>query len=265
MKTSHPADTIIQNRSFDKRHCFLCGVRLGKKNNSREHIFPKFVLHAFDLWNQQLTLVNGTTIPYRKVVIPCCRICNNEHIGKIDKRVSEYFKGGYSRFRRINETLLFQWISRILYCILYLELIKPRDPRFKRRKILKRDFFRRLETVYLFLNSVRVRTKFQTPPWSICFFKMQACKDRHLNFDFKDNPLLLTISLRMNDIGIVAALQDNGALKAVDPMKTSGCEPQNVGHFTPASSMRLWRSSSIRRVLSIGHPNSLISAVQTVA
>jgi hypothetical protein len=209
----HTAKEIYGNRSFDKRHCFLCGVRLGKKNTSREHIFPKFVLHEFNLWEQHITLINSTTMPYRKVVIPCCRECNNEHIGRLDKKIATALRAGFSTFKKLDQAIVFQWLSRILYCILYLELISPRDPRFKRRKIVKKEFFGMLHTVFLFLNSIRVKTKFHRPyPWSLFVFKTQIHPKKELNFDFKDNPFLLTVAIRMNDVGIVGVLQDNGAV-----------------------------------------------------
>lgn len=192
----------------------MCGVKLGARNTTREHIFPKFVLREFKLWEQKLTLINGTEIFYRKVVIPCCRRCNNDHIGRLDNRIASFLKGGFGTFKKIDEPSLFQWLSRILYSILYLELITPRDPRFKRRKILKREFFKTLQTVHLFLNSVRIPTKFHRPyPWSVFLFKTQKHANPAFNFDFKDNPLLLTVAIRMNDVGVVAALQDNGAVR----------------------------------------------------
>jgi hypothetical protein len=215
-RDDHVAKEVYENRSFDKRHCFLCGVRLGKKNSSREHIFPKFLLHAFNLWEQRITLINGTTMPYRKIVIPCCRKCNNEYIGQLDKSVATALKAGFSAFKNIDQALVFQWLSRILYCILYLELITPRAPQFKRRKILKKEFFRMLHTVFLFLNSIRIKTRFHRPyPWSLFIFKTQKHPKKEFNFDFKDNPLLLTIAIRMNDIGIVGVLQDNGAVRSL--------------------------------------------------
>ena len=128
--------------------------------------------------------------------------------------VAQQINAGYAKFKDIDEPILFQWLARILYSILYLELITPRDPRFKRRKILKKEFFRTLETVFIFLNSIRVETSFHQPyPWSLFIFKTQKSADARLNFDFKDNPLLLTIAFRANDIGVVAVLQDNAAVK----------------------------------------------------
>lgn len=216
-RKKHIVEKVLQNRSLDRRHCFLCGVRLNTTNTSREHIFPKFLLNRFKLWEQRLTLINGTEIPYRKVVVPCCKTCNNKYIGRIDRKIAAAVKGGFDEFAKLDEVLVFQWLSRILYSILYLETITPRDPRFKRRKILKKTFFRSLETAYLFLNSVRIKAEFHKPyPWSIFIFKAQTHSDVKLNFDFKDNPIMFTIAVRMGDIGIVAALQENGALQTLE-------------------------------------------------
>jgi hypothetical protein len=214
--SKHVIDKVLEKRSFDRRHCFLCGVSLNSKNSSREHIFPKFLLNKFKLWEQRLTLLNGKEIPYRKVVIPCCKICNNKHIGKIDRKIAQAMKGGFDAFAKLDEVIVFQWLSRILYSILYLELITPRDPRFKRRKILKRTFFESLKTLFTFLNSVRIKTEFHQPfPWSIFLFRTQVHQDSRFNFDFRDNPLTYTVALRAGEIGIVAVLHDNGALTAM--------------------------------------------------
>lgn len=42
--------------------CFLCGERFPFDQIMREHAFPRWLQRKFDIWNRQLTLVNGTTI-----------------------------------------------------------------------------------------------------------------------------------------------------------------------------------------------------------
>ena len=61
--------------TYDK--CFLCGSDLKSENYSVEHIFPKWLQNKFRLWNQELILLNGTAIKYRRLTIPCCKNCNS--------------------------------------------------------------------------------------------------------------------------------------------------------------------------------------------
>jgi len=57
-------------KTYTWDNCFLCGIRLGEKN-TEEHIFPKWLQHKFELWDQKLILTNKSKIPYRNLTIPC--------------------------------------------------------------------------------------------------------------------------------------------------------------------------------------------------
>lgn len=64
--------------------CFVCG----RPANTVEHLFPKWLQHKFNLWNQNLILPNGTSIHYRSLTVPCCQKCNNETFSGIEKRIA---------------------------------------------------------------------------------------------------------------------------------------------------------------------------------
>jgi hypothetical protein len=64
----HPVETL-RSRRIGRSTCFLCGRRLGSRNRADEHIIPRWIQERFQLWNQTLTLLNGTTIAYRQLVI----------------------------------------------------------------------------------------------------------------------------------------------------------------------------------------------------
>ena len=59
-------------REFGMNTCFLCRCELTRQNRTDEHVIPKWVQRRFDLWNETLEMLNGTTIPYRQLIIPCC-------------------------------------------------------------------------------------------------------------------------------------------------------------------------------------------------
>src|SRR6185437_5829167 len=70
----------VAKRRFGLSTCFLCGRRLGIRNRSDEHVIPRWVQDRFGLWNERLNLLNGSSIPYRQLTVPCCRTCNNVHL-----------------------------------------------------------------------------------------------------------------------------------------------------------------------------------------
>jgi hypothetical protein len=49
-------------------------------------------------------------------------------------------------------------------------------------------------------------------PWSIFLFRTETNDNMASEFDYVDHAELLTIGMRMSDIGVIAALQDNGAI-----------------------------------------------------
>lgn len=200
-----------KDQSFSDDRCFLCGENLSKKN-TREHIFPKWLLKEFDLWDKQISLLNDTVIPYRFLTIPCCDKCNNEYLSKIEDEVFTAYKEGYETFKNINEQTLFLWISKIFYGLLFKELLLPLSRADKRKgTILNQGHLEQFRMAHLFLQGARVPIVYkERNPWSIFVFNSQVSEDKHLNFDYLDNFYAMTFGIRMGEITIIAVLQDNG-------------------------------------------------------
>lgn len=191
----------------------MCGKSFTATTKTAEHVFPHWLLKRFNFWNHKLVLLNGTEIPYRQVRIPCCQTCNNEDLAQLEERIESASQKGYDSFRRLPRRVLFIWLSKIMYELLYMELHLRAD-RTKPHKggIVRRKMFTQYRTLHLFLQAAKVKTVFHKPyPWSIFLFRVQQYHDVHRNFDFKDHPLFVTIAIRMGDIGIIACLEDNGA------------------------------------------------------
>lgn len=82
-------------KQFDRRkytgsHCFYCGEKL--RRHTEEHVFPLWLQRRFKLQNQTIYLLNGTTIKYSQLKVPCCRKCNNEHLSGLEKRVARHLR-----------------------------------------------------------------------------------------------------------------------------------------------------------------------------
>lgn len=201
----------FDNMSFTYDRCFLCGCLL-KNKKSVEHIFPKWLQNRYSLWNGTITLLNRTTIPYRGLTIPCCRSCNTEYLSPLENTVRLHHEKGYSEFLKLDKIMIFQWIAKIFYGLLFKELslyVDRSDPNYG--FITSPDLLKELRVLHTFLQSIRVPFEFvDFHPWSIFLVETHTYGDKR-DFDYHDEILTLTFSIRMSGIGIIACLEDNGA------------------------------------------------------
>lgn len=86
---------------LSQNHCFLCKIKL--TNNTDEHIFPKWLQRKFNLWNQTVTLSNGTKIPYRILKVPYYNKYNNEYLSQLEIEMSNAVDGGFKSFIQLND------------------------------------------------------------------------------------------------------------------------------------------------------------------
>lgn len=203
----------LDSRRFGRSICFLCGIRLNKKNRTDEHVFPKWAQKRFSLWDQSLTLINGTAIPYRQLTIPCCADCNKKHLHPIERKVADASLRGADAVGRLDELTLFLWLGKIIYGILYKELFLARDRKSGRKSpIITKQVLKTLSLHHLFLNAARLPVRF-TPaiPASIFVFRIKDIGEKQLQWDFRDSLTDLTVSCRIGRVGILAALHDGRA------------------------------------------------------
>jgi len=197
--------------SFTYDKCFLCGHKL-ENEQTNEHVFPKWIQQIYHLQNQKLFLLNRTEIPYRKLTIPCCPSCNTHYLSRVENTFKQYFKKGFSEFRKLDKLIIFQWIAKIFYGLLFKELslrIDRSDP--TKGFIADPEILQELRTLHTFLQSIRMPFDFVGfHPWSIFLVETHSYGDKR-DFDYHDEIFTLTFSIRMGEIGIIACLEDNGA------------------------------------------------------
>ncbi len=195
--------------------CFLCGVALDGSNRSREHTFPQWLLHGFELWNKRLTLLNGTPIEYRSLTIPCCQPCNTGPLSRLEQEVSRAVDGGFAAFSELDPALLYQWLLKIFYSVQFKELFLAMDrANPEAGSILSKEWLDQLNLCHVFLQGIRFETKFDGDvPWSILRYRCHEDANVAENFDFRDSPVGLTLGMRMGSVGVIACLQDNHAIE----------------------------------------------------
>lgn len=203
----------VNYRRYGRWFCFLCGTRLNKRNRTDEHVFPKWIQERFSLWNQKLTLLNGTTIPYRSLKIPCCSECNNRHLKPLEDKLCKATLKGPKAVAKLDELTLFLWLGKIVYGILYREFSLKRDRKSgNKTRIVPRHLLKSFALHHLFLQAARLPFQFSPAiPASIFIFQVSAPRDKRLQWDFRDSISLLAVSCRIGRVGILAALQDGRA------------------------------------------------------
>src|SRR5438874_2004552 len=101
---------LVTTRRIGRSICFLCGSKLKRSNRSDEHVIPAWLQRRFDLWDEHLILMNGTSIPYRQLTIPCCKACNSVHLGRIEDIVQAAVSKGAKAVRDLDQTDLLVWL-----------------------------------------------------------------------------------------------------------------------------------------------------------
>ena len=208
-----PGNVVARRWRFGHSSCFLCSRPLRTKNRTQEHVFPRWLQNQFQLWNQSLTLINGTSIRYRQLKVPCCRTCNNEHLSSLEDRVGSAVLNGPEVVRALPELDLYLWLGKIFFGVLYKEYLLTHDrTNPKSRQIVPRELLEQLDLHHLFLQAARVEIEFHGSPGSVFVFRLQVHRHLQLLFHYGDS-LSLTAACRMGNVGVLASFADGGMVK----------------------------------------------------
>ncbi len=172
-----------------------------------EHVFPRWLQHRYDLRDKSLILFNGTQIPYRRLLSPCCESCNTGPLARLEKRVKTL-----SEKADIHDTslrhVIGQWLFKILVGIIHAE------SRFRRDRanpslgsIFPPERVEELQALHLLVNSCRKLTLFRCLhgplPFTLYLYKI-AASQHYGQFDFSTNLIGKSIAIRMGHLGAIA-------------------------------------------------------------
>ncbi|RJS62411.1 hypothetical protein [Bacillus sp. PK3_68] len=204
----------FKNMTLDYKHCFLCGIELTKENKTDEHVIPTWLQHRHDLWNQRLTLLNGTSIPYRQLKIPCCQECNNVALGNIEKEI-EKASISYQELTKLDKWTIFIWLVKLYYGLLFKNLslvVDFKDP--AKGTIVSPEQLSKFKMLHEFLQSTRISTKFSSEVFSLFTFKLHlhADNDRKYDFFFTDDHMRSQLAIQIGEIGIICCIGEDGII-----------------------------------------------------
>lgn len=203
----------IEDFSSAGERCFLCGKSLLSGDYTQEHIIPRWAQRRYDLWDQHMVLVNGTSIPYRNLTVPCCDECNKYRLKPIEDSISQTVDLGKKAVEQLGQMTIFLWLGKLLYGLLYKELtllLNRADP--SAGTIITPELIERYRTHRFFLQQVRqVVECIDFCPGSIHVFSMQKMPQPILEWDFCDNIDTMFVGCRAGRTAFFASLGDGGA------------------------------------------------------
>jgi hypothetical protein len=198
---------------FEDTTCFLTGEDLSSPDQ-KIAVFPDWILDRFSLKDKKFKMLDQVTgIHYDELKLPCSAKVKVA-FEQLDLEIKEAFENGYEAVKNIPDEKLFLWMGKFVYGVLYNDIIleirrskkRPNAKEFALSPSLKHRFSK----FHLMLQSLIVPMEFKgVKPWSIAIVKVKYSKDV---FNYKDEPTNLNFSLGMNGFGIIACLQDNGAV-----------------------------------------------------
>lgn len=201
----------LKPESIVSGRCFLCGgpPTAGKG----EHVFPRWLQKRFDLWDQKLTLLNGTRIPYREIRVPACVDCNSRVLGKTETYVSGLRGSTVSKWSHSHSFEVGRWLSKILIGILVKEASLLHDRSSPELGVIfPPEEIAELILLHLLVQSWRKTIRFQSlhtvHPFTLYVYEIEKDHD-FADFNLSTNLLGKSLCMRFGDLGF-AFVADGG-------------------------------------------------------
>ncbi len=193
---------------FDDHFCFLSGALTTEKIS----VFPQWLLLRFQFGDEHIEMMDKSkAYRYRDLQLPCA-----PHVKKVyddlDMIVQDAFDEGYNGMAALSEEQIFQWTGRIVYGLLYYEMVYERNRIQRKGKEFALSPFlkNRFALFHLMLQSLIEPIAFkERKPWSIAVFPLKYSADI---FSYRDDTVNLLFSMGVNGFGLIVCFQDNGIL-----------------------------------------------------
>lgn len=193
---------------FRNNKCFLSGVET--QAGEEISVFPNWLMEQFQLTNKSFKLLDESMATYGDLKVPCSATVKLV-LESLEEEIREAYNSGYKAVNSLPSIKLFQWIGKLVYGIIYNELrIGMREQQANGEPfLLSEGLMHKFGNLQMMLQSLIRPMEFEErTPWTIKLFKVDNSADV---FNYRDEINTLTFSLAMNDFGMIACLQDNGA------------------------------------------------------
>lgn len=193
---------------FDEHFCFLSGVL----TNENMRVFPEWLMAHFKFGEERIDMMDKSkSYKYSDLKLPCSPEVKKA-FDDLDLKIQSAYNDGYEGMTALDDTLLFQWTGRMVYGLLYYEMIYERDRVLRKGETfeLSASLKERFGYFHLMLQSLIEPISFiGKKPWTIAVFPLKYSDDI---FSYRDDAINLMFSFGVNGFGFVACLQDNGVI-----------------------------------------------------
>jgi hypothetical protein len=200
----NPFKDLVLNEHF----CFLSG----DLTNENITVFPEWLMDHFKLGDEKIEMMDKEkSYKYSDVKLPCTPEVK-EAIEALDIKVHNAYEKGFKGMAALDQEVLFQWTGRMVYGLLYYELLYEKDRMLAKGEelVLSATLKKRFGYFHLMLQSIIKPISFiGKKPWSIAVFPLKYSSDI---LSYRDDPINLMFSFGVNGFGFIACLQDNGVI-----------------------------------------------------
>lgn len=197
--------------TFDNSHCFLSGEVLPKEQPFLP-VFANWLTESYQLKDMPFKMLDESMLSYADIVFPCSDTVR-EKLTSLENSVQEAFENGYNSVKNLDEDLLFLWVAKTVYGVIFKEIqvaIKQQNTYTEGFNISQGLIhkFGMLHTMLQQINQPVVLEDFKPYSLFVC-----PVNNEEKEFAYRDEINTLSFSLRIKDFGILMCLQDNGANK----------------------------------------------------
>ena len=193
---------------FDEQFCFLSG----DLTNEKMTVFPEWLMDQFKFGDERIEMMDKSkSYHYQDLKLPCSSRVK-EAFETLDIKIQQAYKNGFDGMNTLDQELLFQWIGRMVYGLLYYEMVYERNRKLRNNEDFELSFAlrERFGHFHLMLQSVVEPISFiGKKPWTIAVFPLKYSSDI---FSYRDDAINLMFSFGVNGFGFIACLQDNGVI-----------------------------------------------------
>lgn len=167
------SESLLEIQDNLEARCFMCREILTNENKTVEHIYPKWLQKHCGLWDQKITLPNGSTMPYRQYTVPCCKDCNGTVMADFENQIRSTILQGYNSFKGLNEEIIAWWLYKLYYAKLVKQLSLKNDIKNPESSMmLSAEDLQKYDAIYYYMCQLLKGVKFKTPkPYEIYVYK----------------------------------------------------------------------------------------------